>query len=881
MATQDVITYLIRLEDKVTKELKATQKETAKLEKEVKSLRKAQEAQSDSSDKMAKRLESLKGTMKIAAAGFAATSAAMAVVAVNAIKTGASLEAFETRLSKLLGSAEKGKQRIDDLFELSARTPFSIDALVEADTTLEAFGVNANKVRTGVLDLAAVTGMDLKEAADAVGRAMVGGAGAADMLRDKGVRGWVEQRAGIKSTKMSLEEWQEALVDTLNNSEKVAGGTLEMSKTFEGLFSTLRDQWTLFSKDIADAGLFDTVKASMKVLLQGLGDNRAETKSWAKVVGEQLSVAFLRLIEIMGFLYDGTIAVGQAFMSIGEAVVRLIGLFRKLPSILSPINALANAFDMPGAEEIKEYADDMAYLNEQLGGAGGMATKAEEYTAEIKALRDKMMADKGALKGAGDDDTGLMRGGKAPTDEGKGAAKKGEAEKLTDKFMKDLVKSTTRAANAADKLGDKQISESEQLKKEMDKLADSMVETINKASALGVDLGGPEMKARFDAFQKEVEATADAYEAALKKETEAGLKAADAAMKAADAMGRQAEETVAMSSSVGNAMGGLASAMQTGGLSLLESLPDKTKVDETGKRTGMDWGAVGGGVGSLVGFGMQGDDAYNQEVATKAREAAKARQDQMKSEADALKAQGFSEEELQQRGLGQEDIAAAGEVTKEDEAAAAEDTDRGEVMADMVTQMVDGIIEGVMGLLEGLPEILQRLIPMLLIDLPTALIEMIPQFIEELIPVLITDLPAALIKMIVKLVPKLFQMLGKVLVYSIPNAIAKWWNSVVNWLSDLFSFGFQTGGYVPKTSSYLLHQGERVVPASGAGSGTATKGLAAFSGGSGGGPSVVVNTNVVDPDSLIGLSRLINQEMGALGRASVPIWGESEPMTSL
>ena len=89
--------------------------------------------------------------------------------------------------------------------------------------------------------------------------------------------------------------------------------------------------------------------------------------------------------------------------------------------------------------------------------------------------------------------------------------------------------------------------------------------------------------------------------------------------------------------------------------------------------------------------------------------------------------------------------------------------------------------------------------------------------------------------------------------------------------ADMFDFGiFQTGGYVPKTGLNLLHQGERVVPASGAGSGTATKGLAAFNAG---GTSLVVNTMTMSPDAVPDLGRLLDAELGAAGRTTVPIFG--------
>lgn len=877
MATQDVITYLIRLEDKVTKELKETQKETAKLEKEVKSLRKAQEAQADASDKMAKRLENLKSVMKLAAVGFTATSAAMAAVGVNAVKTGASLEAFETRLSKLLGSAEKGKQRIDDLFELSAKTPFSIDALVEADTTLEAFGVNANKVRGGVLDLAAVTGMDLKEAADAVGRAMVGGAGAADMLRDKGVRGWVEQRAGIKATKMSLEEWQEALVDTLNNSEKVAGGTAEMSRTFAGLFSTLRDQWTLFSKDISDANLFATVKASMKVLLESLGDNRVETQNWAKVVGEQLSVAFLRLIEIMGVVFDGTIAVGQAFMSISEAVVRLIGLFRKLPSVLSPINALADAFELPGSEEIKEYANDMAFLSDQLGAAGGFATKAEEYTAEVKALRDKMVADKSATQGKGSDGDGLMRGAAAPADEAKGkaAAETSSFNEMITKLsvagiqITDGFQQVTNALGETDVKGigtkfaeeafdsEGAISFAKEMKS-VDAELNKLVEGMANGSLSSAQLTAAQQKLSSKYLESMASANALGEGAQyhfdqIRQKWVETMQGVEAAIPTADQL------------SVGQGMAAGADFLATGGMSALGSM-----------------GPAGAAAGTLIGMGQQGQQAADRQAEEQAREKAKQRQQEMKEEAEAMKAKGFSQDEIAAAGLGRDEIAAAGQATEEEIAKEREGIDIENVMAEQVKNMIVGLIEGIKAIIVGLPEILAELIPLLLTELPNAIIESIPALIEGIIEEVIPGLIEAVFNIILKVIPRLIVMLGKLLTESIPRGVGKAfkaiWSAIKKFFRSLFDFDFfQTGGFVPKTGMALVHQGERVIPASGAGSQTATKGLQAFTGGAG--PSLTINTNVVDPDSIASLGRLMDRELGSLGRQEVPMFGETQPIT--
>jgi hypothetical protein len=203
-------------------------------------------------------------------------------------------------------------------------------------------------------------------------------------------------------------------------------------------------------------------------------------------------------------------------------------------------------------------------------------------------------------------------------------------------------------------------------------------------------------------------------------------------------------------------------------------------------------------------------------------------------------------------------------------------------MAEQVEAVIQGIIDGVTNIIRGLPEILSTLIPMLLIDLPTALIEAIPELIEQLIPVLIFELPKALLMMIWKLVPMILKLLFKDLWVSMFKGFVKGfknvWGAIKKFFKSVLSFGIlQTGGYVPKTGMNLLHQGERVVPATGAGSQTATKGLQAFTGTPG--PNLTVNTNVVDPNSIGALGRLIDAELGAFGRSTVPIFGDNEPTT--
>ena len=881
MANQDVITYLIELQDNVSKELEETKKKTEKLGKAFDNLRKKQDQQRQAAERQAKAMSMLKAGFAAVAASAAAITAGFAAVGTSAVSTAANLEKFETQLGQLLGSAEAGQARVQALFEKSAETPFSIEGLVEMDAKLEAFGVNANRVRDGVLDLAAVTGMDLKDAADAVGRALVGGAGAADMLRDKGVKGWVEQRAGIKATEMSLEQWQEALIDTLDNSEKVAGCTVKLSKTFTGLFSTLRDQWTLFSKDVADAGLFTTVKASLIVILERLNKNREAVKAFATTVGQQLSVAFLKTIEILGFMYDAAIAVGSAFMTIGEGIVRLIGLIRSIPV---PANALADFLQVPDSGDLKEYANDMAILKDSMLDMGGAFTAAKGFTEEVEALRDSLMADEGAAGGsAEDDDDSIMRGQGPPEQEGEGTGGDGVASldaaiaeaaaqiglivpTITDGFaMVTDASGETSVQGIGTVMADEMFNsdavqafgqEMANIEKELDALSQGLKD--GSMSSKDLKKATDEMGAKYlDARAKAVQlgSAAGSHFAEIQAKFEGTMNAMRDAVPSADQM------------SMGEGVAAGADFLASGGMSALSAA-----------------GPYGAAASSLIGMGQQGQQAVDEEAKKRAKESAKAEQDKMRDEAAAMQSQGFSKEEIEAAGLGARDIQEAGQVTEEDIAKEREGIDEDEVMANQYAEMVTGIIDGVRAIIKGLPEILSELIPLLLIDLPTAIVESIPELVEQLIPVLLFELPKMIFTMLGELIPKIFKMLGTLLFESIPigvgKAVMKAWAAIKKFFADLFDFDFfQTGGFVPKTGMAVLHQGERVIPASGAGTQTASKGLAAMVGG--GGPNLTVNTNVVSPDSIDMLGRLINTELGAFGRTTNPIFGDVSPVTTV
>ena len=844
---RDVIAYLLKLEDQMSQGFQAATQRADELEDQLVKLEKQNQQGVNTDGKRRSSIKQLGSAFGVAAKAGAVLGTAFVAMGGMAVKTSANLEAFETRLGGLLGGLDQGKARVAELFEIASRTPFSVEGLVEAETTLEAFGVNAQRVRGGVMDLAGALGMDVTEAAGAVGKALAGGAGAADILREKGVLTMVEITAGMSTAEMSADQFRAALVKTLETNDKLAGGTAKLAATFSGLFSTLKDQFVGFSKQVGDADLFLTTKATMMVVLDLLERNKQKVAELAGMIGSGLAKALIFVVDsffdFLALIQDAK--AGFAMMEIGA---------RKLADALgfgdssADIKQLETDFDAAfnKAREFREEGSRVATEIETLARAMGNAAEASAQ------LQTPGGVDPNQIMTV----TGIEKGGGKQAD---------EAATPATEFLEKIAGSAEKARSASEALA-RQLDDrtaSEKLADQINQLTGQMGIATMQAQQLGVDVGGPEMQGFFGNLQEQIAQTTEAYNQALSAEQ--AEKMAGAAQAAETERQKQAElERIAREGAqkVGNAMSGSFDALSSGGLSALSMA-----------------GPVGGGIASAISFGQQGDAAFDAEASKVAGEAAKDRQQGMKDEAAQLKAQGMSEGQLAAKGLDQKSIAEAGEVTDEDIAEAEGGIDRGEMMAGVVKQAVEGVIDGIASLLEGLPDILMDLIPMLLVDLPKALTEMLPTLIEELIPVLIFELPKAIFKMLIDFVPRMLKLFFLDLPKALFNGIAQWWSKVWKAIKDFFSFSLQTGGYVPRTGLALVHQGERVIPSNGAGTGTATAGLQAFTGGPG--RTLTINTATVDPDSIPALGRLLERDLGAHGRVENDLFGRPSPLTSL
>ena len=172
-----------------------------------------------------------------------ALAAATVAVGFKAIKTAGQFEMLKARLVGLTGSQKEANRLFKEFNDIASQTPFSVQEVIDAGATLQAFGLDAENLLTGIADLAAFMQVDIATAAQNFGRAMNAGAGAADMFRDKGINQLVASFAGVDNvTELTLPEFQEALQKfIIDPAEPVAGATKLMAETLEGKFSNAGD----------------------------------------------------------------------------------------------------------------------------------------------------------------------------------------------------------------------------------------------------------------------------------------------------------------------------------------------------------------------------------------------------------------------------------------------------------------------------------------------------------------------------------------------------------------------------------------------------------------------------------------------------------------
>tara|TARA_R100000329_G_scaffold151446_1_gene147610 strand:+ start:696 stop:2447 length:1752 start_codon:yes stop_codon:yes gene_type:complete len=243
------------------------------------------------------------------------------------VQTASNFESLKTRLVALKGSTEEGAKAFQQFTKIAATTPFQVQNVVEAGATLEAFGVSSEDSLKSIADLAAFMGTDIVDASAAFGRAFAGGAGAADILRERGILQLIKDAEGIDDlSKLTLPQFREALERAMTDPDgKIAGATDLLASTFQGKISNMQDSIDNLQNAIGSQ------------FLGGLGDVAVKVGEVAREIGtfvENLSDDNLDDIKDFG-LTIGTLAGAYGLLNISVMIGNAaLGLFSKRVAVI-------------------------------------------------------------------------------------------------------------------------------------------------------------------------------------------------------------------------------------------------------------------------------------------------------------------------------------------------------------------------------------------------------------------------------------------------------------------------------------------------------------------------------------------------------------------
>ena len=221
----------------------------------------------------------------------------------GAINTAAQFETLRVRLGNMYGSVQRGTQAFDAFNKVAATTPFQLQNVVEAGAALKAFGADAEEMIKPVSDLAAFMGVDVVDAANAMGRAFAGGAGAADVLREKGILQLIKDTQGFADlTKLTLPEFRDAMVKTLSDPEVgIAGATTKLADTWNGAVSNFQDGIDRLKAAIGDK-LIEALRPSLDAINKEL--SKMGAIGWGNIA-QSLQDNFGIILDSLGILAGG------------------------------------------------------------------------------------------------------------------------------------------------------------------------------------------------------------------------------------------------------------------------------------------------------------------------------------------------------------------------------------------------------------------------------------------------------------------------------------------------------------------------------------------------------------------------------------------------
>ncbi len=287
---------------------------------------------------------------------FAATFGVLAIK--DIIGVGIEIETLRIRFKALFGSAEEGARAFEELLTFAGKVPFSLDEIQAGAGALAVVSEDAEELAKNLEitgNVAAMSGLTFVEAAQQIQRAFGAGAGAAEMLRDRGVLAMVGFEAGAT---VSAREVNRVFSELFRKGGKFGNLTDELANTVQGTLSMIQDSILQFKIAISNEFMKEIGK-QLNLLDSNLKANAKEIDRTGTEIGRSLGETAATVVRNLDEI---TIAIeALTTVLLGSALYK----FARNPVILAIsvvlgviIKAIAQA-----RREYKQFHDEVAKNN--------------------------------------------------------------------------------------------------------------------------------------------------------------------------------------------------------------------------------------------------------------------------------------------------------------------------------------------------------------------------------------------------------------------------------------------------------------------------------------------------------------------------------------
>jgi tape measure domain-containing protein len=278
------------------------------------------------------------------ALGVASAASGLAGLVVDSVKLAASVEDTATDFRVMLGDAAKAKELFADIRELAAKTPLETKDLADAAKSLLGVGIAADQIvptLKALGDLAGGQGEKLQRVAQIYGKVREEGRVSGETLQQLTEnqipltdafakvlgKSAAEVRGLAEEGKIGFSDLQRAILSATGEGGRFFGLMDERSKTFNGLLSTLRDNWDQLK---ASFGQMVIDEFGLKGLLQGLADSTDTAKDNLEGIRPLMHEIAEACKEAARDLYEGGWAFARAIAQAKDAIGEINASYRGL-----------------------------------------------------------------------------------------------------------------------------------------------------------------------------------------------------------------------------------------------------------------------------------------------------------------------------------------------------------------------------------------------------------------------------------------------------------------------------------------------------------------------------------------------------------------------